>query len=86
MLRDRPLGDVEANGRPIDNPVGRIGEFDEERVRPRRKSLNDERFAARVDPMPRRAIEGDVQVPDAGRNVEGGRPEKTGTILRFSVR
>ncbi len=70
-----PLRDFEVDGRAVDDLVGRIGEFDQKLVGPRRKPLDDERFTARIDPMPGRIIDGDVKVPYTGRNIKSGRTE-----------
>jgi hypothetical protein len=73
MVHRRPLWDFKVDGRAVDDFVRRIGKFDEQFVRPGGKPLDDDRFAAAIDPMPGGAVQGDVQVADSGRDIQSGR-------------
>ena len=70
-----PLRDHKGDHPFVEDLVVRVGELDQDRVRPCGKTLDDERLAARIDPVPRSIIHGHMEVPDARRYVEGVRPE-----------
>lgn len=53
-------GDYQADGLGIDHVVRRVGQLDEHTMRTRRQALDDERFAARINPMPGTIIDGNV--------------------------
>ena len=72
--------------RRIDRVIAKRS-LDEDAVRPRRKRLDDERFSARINPMPRQVIDGHVQVSDARHDqkrclaVHGNDPDVFGAVL-----
>ena len=70
-----PDGNDEGDDPPFERLVVRVDELDQDLVRPRRETVDDERLAARVRPAPGRVIHGHVDVSDARRHIEGVRAE-----------
>jgi hypothetical protein len=66
--------------------MGRIGKLDEDVVTTGWQELNYDRLTARVDPMPRRVVEGNVEMPDPRDDLEpsapvnGDDPEVVGAV------
>jgi hypothetical protein len=51
----------------------RVGQLNEHAVWSGPQALNDQRFAARVDPVPRRIVHRNMYVPDSRHDIECGR-------------
>ena len=64
----------ERNYRLVQWPVVGIDEFNQNLVRPWRKALENDRISAWVCPVPPGVIDGHVNVSDAGRHGDRGRP------------
>jgi hypothetical protein len=75
LLGATPCGITKVTTPLVEGLVVRIDELDQDFVRPRGKTFDDERLAARVCPVPRRIIHGHMDVPDARRYIEGVRAE-----------
>ena len=61
---------LEADGLAIDHAVCRIRELEQYLVRARRQPDQDDRLSTRIDEMPGRIVDGDVDVTDTRRHVE----------------
>jgi hypothetical protein len=62
---------LEADSLAVDHPMRGISQFEQHLVRARFQADHDHRFAAGVDKMPWRVVNGDVEVADPRRDVEG---------------
>ena len=64
----------------------RIGEIDQYAMRSWRQSLNDQRLAARIHPVPAGIIEGDVDMADPRHHAErGGTKDRNDTEVVGTV-
>lgn len=55
--------------------MSRIGQFNENLVFAGWKADDDQRLAARIDEVPRKIVDGNMDVPDAGRDLQRALPE-----------
>ncbi len=80
-------GNNKMNNPAVERLMVGIDELDANLMWPRRQANNDQGRAARICPMPRRVVNGDMNVPDARGNFERRRtehrndPEILGPIL-----
>jgi len=90
MRRPGLLADVwnrEFDGSVVKNVVVSVGQLDQRPVRSRRQVLDDDGNAARICPVPRQIINGDMEVSDTRRNRErrwakhGDDPDVLGPVL-----
>jgi hypothetical protein len=78
---------LEMHGMAADYPVSGIGELEQDLVRTRRESDDNDSLAAGVDKMPGGIVDGDVDVADTGRHPQralaehGNDPQILGAVL-----
>ena len=70
-----PFRNHEGDDPLVEGLVVCVDEFDQDLVRPRGKTVDDQRLAARVCPAPGRIIHGHMDVPNPRRHIEGVRAE-----------
>ncbi len=75
MIRRRPFRDDKIDYRTVDDLVGRIGKLDENLMWSWKKPGNNQRFTARINPVPWRIINGNMQMSNTGRDVQSSHAE-----------
>ncbi len=70
MALGAPFRDHEGDDPFVEGLVIRVNEFDQDLVRSRGKTVDDERLAVRVWPATGRVIHGHTEMPDAQRHID----------------
>jgi thiol-disulfide isomerase/thioredoxin len=79
------LWNIECNGALVDRLVVRVNQFNQYCVRTGRQPPQDERGATRVCPVPRRLVDGHMNVAYARRDAPRAPEPNTGAIRMFSA-
>ena len=85
-LRVLEIGHAESHRFAGDDFMRRVGQFDQHFVWARFQADYDHRLTARVDKVPGRVVDGNMDMADVWRDIEGELCRTPGPRVKFSVR